>query len=48
MVRVHAAPGIVIDGSNHIDPRAWRPLLYLFRHDVAPGEELGKTFRAEK
>ena len=47
VVRVHAASGIVIYGSNHIDPNAWRPLLYVFRHYVAPGEEVGKTFRAE-
>lgn len=45
--RVHAAPGIVIDGSNHIDPSAWRPLLYVFRHYFGAGQELGKTFRAE-
>jgi flavin reductase (DIM6/NTAB) family NADH-FMN oxidoreductase RutF len=47
VARVHAAPGIVIDGSNHIDARAWRPLLYVFRHYFGPGEELGKTFRAD-
>jgi flavin reductase (DIM6/NTAB) family NADH-FMN oxidoreductase RutF len=46
VARVHAAPGIVIDGSNHIDPSAWRSLLYVFRHYFGPGEELGKTFRA--
>lgn len=47
VVRVHAAPEIVIDGSNHIDPGVWQPLLYVFRHYFGPGEELGKTFRAE-
>lgn len=47
VVRVHAAAEVVVDGTNHIDPRAWQPLLYVFRHYFAPGEELGKTFRAE-
>ncbi len=45
--RVHAAPEIVVSGTDHIDPRAWRPLLYVFRHYVAPAEVLGKSFRAE-
>jgi flavin reductase (DIM6/NTAB) family NADH-FMN oxidoreductase RutF len=47
VIRVHAASQIIIDGSNHIAPHAWHPLLYVFRHYFAPGNELGKTFRAE-
>jgi flavin reductase (DIM6/NTAB) family NADH-FMN oxidoreductase RutF len=47
VVRVHATTEIVVEGSNHIDPHAWQPLLYVFRHYFRPGDELGKTFRAE-
>jgi flavin reductase (DIM6/NTAB) family NADH-FMN oxidoreductase RutF len=47
VVRVHASPEIVIDGSSHIDPNAWQPLLYVFRHYFGSGIALGKTFRAE-
>lgn len=42
VVRVHAAPGIVADG-DHIDPRAWQPLIYSFKHYFDLGEELGWT-----
>ncbi|MGZ4314938.1 MAG: flavin reductase family protein [Gaiellaceae bacterium] len=48
VVRVHAAPEIVIAGTNHVDPHRWTPLLYVFRHYVAAGKRLGKTFRAER
>lgn len=47
VVRVHAAPEIVVAGTNHVDPHRWTPLLYVFRHYVAAGAPLGKTFRAE-
>jgi flavin reductase (DIM6/NTAB) family NADH-FMN oxidoreductase RutF len=47
VVRVHAAPEIVIEGTNHIDPSRLTPLLYVFRHYVAAGARLGRTFRAE-
>jgi flavin reductase (DIM6/NTAB) family NADH-FMN oxidoreductase RutF len=47
VTRVHAAPGIVVEGTSHVDPRRRRPLLYVFRHYVAASEHLGKTFRAE-
>jgi flavin reductase (DIM6/NTAB) family NADH-FMN oxidoreductase RutF len=47
VVRVHAAPEIVVAGTNHVDPERWGPLMYVFRHYVAAGERLGKTFRAE-
>lgn len=39
--RVHAAPEIVVDGTEHVDPRAWQPLIYTFRHYFALGRELG-------
>lgn len=42
VVRVHAAPGIVADG-DHIDPRAWQPLIYSFKHYFDLGDELGWT-----
>lgn len=42
VVRVHAAPDIVADG-DHIDPRAWRPLIYSFKHYFDLGEGLGWT-----
>ena len=45
-VRVHAHPEIVA-GPHHIDPRAWRPLIYNFRHYFELGRELGRTFRAD-
>jgi flavin reductase (DIM6/NTAB) family NADH-FMN oxidoreductase RutF len=48
VVRVHAAPDLVLPGTNHVDPYSWSPLLYVFRHYVATGEHLGKTFRAER
>lgn len=44
---VHADPGIVVDGTDHIDPARWTPLLYVFRHYFGTGPELGRTFRAE-
>lgn len=48
IVRVHAAPEFVA-GENYIDPQKWSPLIYNFRHYFRlAGEELGKTFRAEK
>lgn len=47
VVRVHAAAEIVVPGTNHVDPHEWSPLLYVFRHYVAAGERLGRTFRAE-
>lgn len=47
VTRVHAAPEIVVDGTSHVDPHRWRPLLYVFRHYVGASEHLGKTFRAQ-
>lgn len=47
VVRVHASDSIVVPGTHHVDPTRWNPLLYVFRHYVATGDRLGKTFRAE-
>jgi flavin reductase (DIM6/NTAB) family NADH-FMN oxidoreductase RutF len=48
VLRVHAREDFVL-GENYIDPAKWSPLIYNFRHYFRlAGEELGKTFRAEK
>ncbi|MER7170420.1 flavin reductase family protein [Streptomyces mesophilus] len=47
VVRVHAAPSIVVPGTEHIDPSRWSPLLYNFRHYFGLGPELGHGFRSE-
>ena len=46
--RVHAYREIVIPGTNHVDTAAWDPLLYVFRHYFGTGDDLGKTFKAER
>jgi flavin reductase (DIM6/NTAB) family NADH-FMN oxidoreductase RutF len=46
VMRVHAHLS-VLQGERHIDPAAWHPLIYNFRHYFGLGTELGKTFRAE-
>lgn len=46
IIIVHAHKNIAIDDS-HIDPIAWSPIIYNFRHYFGLGPELGKTFRAE-
>lgn len=47
ILRVHADESLLLDGSDHIDPDKWSPLVYNFRHyfDLSD-HELGKTFRA--
>ncbi|MBD0382159.1 flavin reductase family protein [Paenibacillus sedimenti] len=45
-LKVHAYEPIVL-GDRHIDPSAWSPLIYNFRHYFGLGGELGKTFRSE-
>jgi flavin reductase (DIM6/NTAB) family NADH-FMN oxidoreductase RutF len=47
VLRVHADEKYLRDGSEHVDPEKWSPLLYNFRHyfDLSD-HELGKTFRA--
>ncbi|QEO14429.1 flavin reductase family protein [Agromyces intestinalis] len=43
VVRVHAHPALVVPGTDHLDPRAWHPLIYSFRHYFDRGSELGWT-----
>lgn len=45
--RVHAHPDILKPGTQHIDPQAWSPLLYVFRHYYGTGTQLARSFRAE-
>lgn len=40
VVRVHADRRIIADG-DHIDPLAWQPIVYSFRHYFGIGEPLG-------
>lgn len=46
VLRTWAHPDIVL-GPNHVDPAAWSPLIYNFRHYFRLGAELGRTFRAD-
>ncbi|MFB6664064.1 flavin reductase family protein [Streptomyces parvus] len=46
VLKVHADPRIVVPGSQHIDPAAWSPLIYNFRHYYGLGPELGHSFRS--
>ncbi|MER6513590.1 flavin reductase family protein [Nonomuraea sp. NPDC001636] len=45
--RVHADPRIVVPGTQHVDPSAWSPLLYNFRHYFGLGPELGHSYRSQ-
>ncbi|MEZ0111728.1 flavin reductase (DIM6/NTAB) family NADH-FMN oxidoreductase RutF [Catenulispora sp. EB89] len=47
VLRVHADPAIVIPGTNHVEPAAWSPLIYNFRHYFGLGRELGFTYRSQ-
>jgi flavin reductase (DIM6/NTAB) family NADH-FMN oxidoreductase RutF len=48
IVRVHVRGDLIV-GDDYVDPTKWSPLLYNFRHYFRlAGQELGKTFRAEK
>lgn len=46
-LRVHADERIVIDGTSHIDPASWSPLVYNFRHYYRLGDYLGTAERAD-
>ncbi|MFB8069754.1 flavin reductase family protein [Streptomyces californicus] len=46
VLTVHADSRIVVSGSQHIDPAAWSPLIYNFRHYYGLGPELGHSFRS--
>lgn len=43
VVRVHAAREITVAGTNHLDPEAWHPLIYAYRHFYDRGPEVGWT-----
>lgn len=45
--RVHADPRVLVAGTHHIDPAAWSPLVYNFRHYFGLGPELGHSYRTE-
>lgn len=47
VLRVHAAPDVVVPGTQHVDPARWSPLIYNFRHYFGLGDELGHSFRSE-
>jgi len=47
VLSVHADPEIVVAGTDHIDPGAWNPLIYNFRHYFGLGPQLGHSFRSE-
>ncbi|MFI0938683.1 flavin reductase family protein [Streptomyces sp. NPDC021020] len=42
---VHADPAVVVPGTDHVSPAAWRPLIYNFRHYFGLGPELGHSYR---
>ncbi|MBB2910952.1 flavin reductase (DIM6/NTAB) family NADH-FMN oxidoreductase RutF [Streptosporangium becharense] len=44
--KVHADPRIVVPGTDHVDPAAWSPLIYNFRHYFGLGPELGHSYRS--
>lgn len=43
VVRVHAANEITVAGTDHLDPQAWHPLIYAYRHFFDRGDEVGWT-----
>ncbi|GAA3551980.1 flavin reductase family protein [Nonomuraea rosea] len=45
--KVHADPRIVVPGTQHVDPAAWSPLIYNFRHYFGLGRELGHSYRSQ-
>lgn len=47
VLKVHADPRIVVPDTQHIDPAAWSPLIYNFRHYFGTGPELGHSFRSQ-
>lgn len=47
VLAVHAEDSLLVPGTQHIDPAAWQPLIYNFRHYFGLGAELGHSFRSE-
>ncbi|WP_188317111.1 flavin reductase family protein [Solihabitans fulvus] len=46
VLRVHVHEELAEADLRHVRVAGWRPLLYVFRHYVGVGAELGRTFRA--
>ncbi|NYI70136.1 flavin reductase (DIM6/NTAB) family NADH-FMN oxidoreductase RutF [Naumannella cuiyingiana] len=44
---VHVDAPLTVAGTSHVDPLAWRPLIYSFRHYFALGRRRGIAGRAE-
>ncbi len=44
---VHADDRIVVEGTSHIDPQRWRPLIYSFRHYFGLGDRRGVAPHAD-
>lgn len=44
--KVHAHESIMLS-RQHVNPTAWNPLIYSFRHYFGLDRELGKTFKSE-
>lgn len=47
VLKVHADPALVVPGTDHVDPGAWNPLIYNFRHYFGLGPELGFSYRSQ-
>jgi len=47
VLRVHADHRVVVPGTSYVDPGAWSPLIYNFRHYFGLGSQLGESFRTE-
>ncbi|GAA2048453.1 MULTISPECIES: flavin reductase family protein [Streptomyces] len=45
--KVHADPALTVPGTDHINPAAWTPLIYNFRHYFGLGPELGRSYRTQ-
>ncbi|KFI82449.1 flavin reductase (DIM6/NTAB) family NADH-FMN oxidoreductase RutF [Bifidobacterium psychraerophilum DSM 22366] len=43
VLRVHADPAIVVEGTSHVDPRVWKPLIYNFRHYHTLTSQMGES-----
>jgi flavin reductase (DIM6/NTAB) family NADH-FMN oxidoreductase RutF len=43
VLRVHADPAIVVQGTSHVDPRVWKPLIYNFRHYHTLAAQVGES-----
>lgn len=44
---VHADERIVVEGTSHVDPQLWRPLIYSFRHYFGLGVRRGVAPHAD-